>query len=208
MSSIRKDAPRLPRPAARYWKGKAPKGAAEAGSDSEDEATPTPLEEGDIPIQDHQDAGEDEEEEDGIQLRRDVAKSKSISVALKDVSVSKEGKVIIAGREESGRTLVEAEGMPYYYCFCFSVEPARRFLSSFVKNSRKKNLTKSKLSLEKSPWKVQQRRFVDSVYAALYLDLSALVSQANTSLTPRKKRSQNSNLGPSLFPSALCFSTH
>lgn len=109
MSSIRKDAPRLPRPAARYWKGKAPKGAAEAGSDSEDEATATPLEEGDVPIQDHQDASEDEEEEDGIQLRRDVAKSKSISVALKDVSVSKEGRVIIAGREESGRTVVEAE---------------------------------------------------------------------------------------------------
>jgi len=46
---------------------------------------------------------------------------------------------------------------------------------------------------------------VDSVYAALYLDLSSLVSRANTSLIPGKKRNQNSNLGPSLFPSALCF---
>ena len=46
---------------------------------------------------------------------------------------------------------------------------------------------------------------MDGVYAALYLDLSAFVSRANMSLIPRKKRSQNSNLGPSLFPSALCF---
>lgn len=46
---------------------------------------------------------------------------------------------------------------------------------------------------------------MDSVYAALYLDLNALVSRANTSLIPRKKRSQNFNSGPSLFPSALCY---
>lgn len=136
MSSIRKDAPRLPRPAARYWKGKAPKGAAEAGSDSEDEATATPLEAGDILIEDHQDAGEDEEEEeDGIQLRRDVAKSKSISVALKDVSVSKEGRVIIAGREESGRTVVEAEGMTYDYLFLLFCQTREAILKLIYKES-------------------------------------------------------------------------
>jgi len=30
-----------------------------------------------------------------------------MNIALKDVSVSKEGKVIVAGREESGRTAME-----------------------------------------------------------------------------------------------------
>lgn len=48
---------------------------------------------------------------------------------------------------------------------------------------------------------------MDSVYAALYLNLSSLISRANTSLIPRKKRSQNSNLGLSLFPSAPCLNT-
>jgi microfibrillar-associated protein 1 len=38
-----------------------------------------------------------------------MVKPKAMNLALKDVSVSKEGKVVVAGREESGRTVLEEE---------------------------------------------------------------------------------------------------
>ena len=106
-STARKQAPRLAKPAVRYWKGKAPKGSAEVDSDSDAEEEPSNLEEGDIPINDH-----DEEDEDGgfgTVPKRAVVKPKTMNLALKDVSVSKEGKVVVAGREESGRTTLEEE---------------------------------------------------------------------------------------------------
>jgi len=112
----RKPAPRLARPAARYWKGKAPKGG-EVPSDSDEEEEPQqPEEEGDIQIGD-QDFGE-EEDEDGPPIRA-IAKpvvTKAINVALKDVNISKDGKVIVAGREESSEEEEESpseeEGSP------------------------------------------------------------------------------------------------
>lgn len=101
-SAPRKPAPRLARPAARYWKGKAPKGADGVPSDSdEDEEIQQPEEEGDILIGD-QDFGEEDEVEAPVRVV-----PKSINVTLKDVSISKDGKVIVAGREESGRTELE-----------------------------------------------------------------------------------------------------
>ncbi|KAF9015403.1 splicing factor, Prp19-binding domain-containing protein [Cyathus striatus] len=107
MSTIRKQAPRLPRPAARYWKGKAPKGVAEVESDSDIEEGL--QENGDILVEGNQDIVQDYEnnEDDDIPLRAGIQKSKTMNVSLKDVSVSKEGKVIVAGREESGRTALE-----------------------------------------------------------------------------------------------------
>ncbi|KAF8887758.1 splicing factor, Prp19-binding domain-containing protein [Infundibulicybe gibba] len=115
MSTARKDAPRLPRPAARYWKGKAPKGAAAtADSDSDVSDAPVGEEEGDVDIGGEQDidAGGDEEDEDegeGGMLMREVkaGEVRTMNVALKDVNISKDGKVVVAGREESGRTEVE-----------------------------------------------------------------------------------------------------
>jgi hypothetical protein len=104
MSSARKQAPRLARPAVRYWKGKAPKGVAEAESDSDaEEEQESYLEEGDVPV--------DEEEVDDLEIRQQpkAAAPKALNIALRDVEVSKEGKVIVAGREESGRTLEEDE---------------------------------------------------------------------------------------------------
>ena len=108
-STIRKQAPRLAKPAVRYWKGKAPKGLAEVNSDSDVEEEPSNFEEGDIPINEH-----DEEEEDegfGTIPKREIAKPRAMNLALKDVSVSNEGKVVVAGREESGRTVLEEEGI-------------------------------------------------------------------------------------------------
>ncbi|EMD41271.1 hypothetical protein CERSUDRAFT_101788 [Gelatoporia subvermispora B] len=110
-SASRKPAARLARPAARYWKGKAPRGADEGDVTSEEEdeyAEEAPAEEGDVPIGAIE---EEEEEEDGLTLttREQVDKRRGINVQLRDVNISKEGKVTVAGREEVGRTEVEVE---------------------------------------------------------------------------------------------------
>ncbi|KAI0638775.1 splicing factor, Prp19-binding domain-containing protein [Trametes polyzona] len=111
----RKPAARLPRPAARYWKGKAPKGADAVDSDSdydEEAEEQAPQEEGDELIRDVGGEG-DEEDEDGLEVRKQAvgkpAARGAINVALRDVNISKEGKVIVGGKEESGRTAAELE---------------------------------------------------------------------------------------------------
>ncbi|XP_006454544.1 hypothetical protein AGABI2DRAFT_182515 [Agaricus bisporus var. bisporus H97] len=114
MSTVqRKQAPRLPRPAARYWKGKAPKGVAEVESDDSDEELEQQQEDGDVLIKDAGDIDVEgaEEDNEGMQLsgvRADLKKG-SMNITLKDVSVSKEGNVIVAGRLESGKTEMEIE---------------------------------------------------------------------------------------------------
>ena len=98
----RKTAPRQAKPAARYWKGKAPKGADALPSDSEEEdEEPRELEEGDEAIEDI--------EEDGLEVHQQIQKGtgRGINVALRDVNISKDGKVIVAGKDEVGRTEVE-----------------------------------------------------------------------------------------------------
>jgi hypothetical protein len=119
-SAPRKQAPRLARPAARYWKGKAPKGVADVNSDSdEDEEVLQVEQEGDVLIGGEQDivAGDDEDEQAEMPMRTESGKlTKSMNIALRDVNISKEGKVIVAGREESGRTVMEEDedGRPMY----------------------------------------------------------------------------------------------
>ncbi|KAK0232813.1 splicing factor, Prp19-binding domain-containing protein [Armillaria fumosa] len=108
MSAPRKQAPRLARPAARYWKGKAPKGVAEVDSDSEEEA-PEVEEEGDVLIGGEQDIVQEDDEDLPTAQNVSRAKIKSMNVSLKDVNISKDGKVIVAGRDESGRTALEDE---------------------------------------------------------------------------------------------------
>ncbi|KAF8665070.1 hypothetical protein AX16_000538 [Volvariella volvacea WC 439] len=122
-TTVRKQAPRPARPVGRYWKGKAPKGAninVDSESEEDEELQQKDvLEDGDVAIKALGD-GEDEarsseeEEEEGMMItkRQEVKKVgvsvKTMNVALKDVNISKDGKVIVAGREESGRTLIEA----------------------------------------------------------------------------------------------------
>ncbi|KAL1659704.1 microfibrillar-associated protein MFAP1, Zn finger, CCHC type protein [Schizophyllum commune] len=112
-SAIRKQAPRPARPAARYWKGKAPKGVdVTALSESEDEEEQNELqEEGDVSMAGDQLVKEEDDEEEDMQMRTVAQKAaaKTMNVTLKDVNISKDGKVIVAGREESGRTLEEEE---------------------------------------------------------------------------------------------------
>ena len=128
-SAPRKPAPRLPKPAARYRKGKAPKGfdaaAAESDSDYDEvEEQQEEQDEGDVLIRDV--GEEDEEEEDGLTVRRDAVGKQAkgaISVSLRDVNISKEGKVIVGGKEESGRTATELqEGMLYTSVVKFCVD--------------------------------------------------------------------------------------
>lgn len=113
----RKTAPRQAKPAARYWKGKAPKGAEALPSDSEEEDEETQeLEEGDEAIEDI--------EEEGLEIHEHMQKApgRGINVALRDVNISKEGRVIVAGKDEVGRTEVEL-GM--YSSCCFDWEYQR-----------------------------------------------------------------------------------
>jgi hypothetical protein len=107
-TTVRKQAPRPARPAGRYWKGKAPKGAADLSSSESDDERQVPQEEGDIAFAGeqeflHAEYDEDEEQEQG---RRAHGAGK-MSLALKNVNISKEGKVTIAGKVEVGRTEME-----------------------------------------------------------------------------------------------------
>ena len=113
-SAVRKPAPRLPQPASRYWKGKAPKGAVDVQSDSDNEEEQPTRDDGDVPVSGDQDIEEAEDEE--MSFRTAEQKTlKTMNVTLRDVNISKEGKVIVAGREESGRTLEEEEEGEFFY---------------------------------------------------------------------------------------------
>ncbi|EPQ61112.1 hypothetical protein GLOTRDRAFT_113563 [Gloeophyllum trabeum ATCC 11539] len=111
----RKTAPRPAKPVGRYWKGKAPKGAPElpqsdSDEDDNEDDEQKPEEEGDERIDEMQGEGDDEGE---LQVRREEGPgpgrkgTRAINVALRDVNISREGKVIVGGREESGRTALE-----------------------------------------------------------------------------------------------------
>ena len=108
-SSTRKQAPRLARPAARYWKGKAPKGVEDPASDDSDAEEEQQVdEEGDVLIGGDQDVVDEDEGDVDLPVRTENLKgTKSINIALGDVNISRDGKVIVAGREESGRTIAE-----------------------------------------------------------------------------------------------------
>jgi microfibrillar-associated protein 1 len=95
----RKQAQRLPRPAVRYWKGKAPKGADPQASDSEleeEEAQSNDVQ--DIPITSHE---ADEDEDEDLPLRTEAAQvSKGIEISFQDVSARKELKEELYEEEE------------------------------------------------------------------------------------------------------------
>ncbi|KIK47945.1 hypothetical protein CY34DRAFT_73089 [Suillus luteus UH-Slu-Lm8-n1] len=110
-TQVRKHTSKPTRAAGRYWKGKAPKGAAEFPSDSDedDEEQLEVQEEGDVLIGGEQDIVEEDEDEETtlpVQTGQDRV-VKTMNLTLKDVNISKDGKVIVAGREESGRTKLE-----------------------------------------------------------------------------------------------------
>lgn len=143
-TATRKPAPRLPRPAIRYWKGKAPKGVEDVrDSDSESEGgEQEEMQEGDVAI-----GGEDldvEDEEEALPVKFIPAAARSggeMQVKLKDVNISKDGKVIVAGRIESGKT---AEGARRFSFFLqlLDTTPQNR------KRGREKRMKRMKGDLE------------------------------------------------------------
>ncbi|KAG2129774.1 splicing factor, Prp19-binding domain-containing protein [Suillus clintonianus] len=111
-TQVRKHTSKPTRAAGRYWKGKAPKGAAEYPSDSDEgDEQPEVQEEGDVLIGGEQDIVEEEEDEETtLPVKTGQGRVvKTMNLTLKDVNISKEGKVIVAGREESGRTKLEED---------------------------------------------------------------------------------------------------
>lgn len=106
----RPTAPRQAKPAQRYFRGKAPVNAGGPNPDSDENSD---EEEGNEPMElDAGEGAEDDEEDDGgvvIQQRpKQMGVGKSMNVTLRDVNIT-EGKVIVAGREEVGRTEMEGE---------------------------------------------------------------------------------------------------
>ncbi|KAG8824944.1 hypothetical protein FRC19_000773 [Serendipita sp. 401] len=121
MSTARRQqqAPRLARPAQRHFAKKAPRNAR----DVDDESTDEEQEHQQQQFQDQQQQQEDEsvavgeygegEEEEGMVLAgkkagKEKAKAKGVRVALGNVQI-KDGRVLVNGLEESGRTLVEQQ---------------------------------------------------------------------------------------------------
>lgn len=101
----RKAAPRLARPAQRYWKGKAPKGAEhqDGSSGSEDDEDEEQQEE-DMPLGG---LADDDVEVNGGAVAGVKREKGTMNVTLKDVNVDEKGKVIVGGKEETGRTVME-----------------------------------------------------------------------------------------------------
>ncbi|KAH9060797.1 splicing factor, Prp19-binding domain-containing protein [Lactarius vividus] len=115
-TTIRKQAPRPAKPTGRYWKGKAPKGAADipsSGSEEEDDERQVPEEEGDIAFAGEQEFLHAASDEEGDQSHK-VQKPGKMNVSLKNVNISEEGRVLISGKEVLAGTetqeLSETEG--------------------------------------------------------------------------------------------------
>jgi microfibrillar-associated protein 1 len=112
IASNRRPAPRLARPAERYWKGKLPKNVDNFQQNSDSEEETNEHEETDL-VQDVPIGTVGSDEDDEAPPRSTVpakGPQKTMNVALKDVKISSEGRVTVAGRTESGKTKQE-EGM-------------------------------------------------------------------------------------------------
>ena len=139
----RKTAQRIAKPATRYWKGKAPQGITAVQSDSdEDEDEEQEQAEGDVPLDEELRAQSDDEE--GMTLRKEVTKSKAMNIALKDVSVSSDGKVRVAGKEESGRTAQELREF-----YTFHMDRTEQTIKLPRRKVQKRSLKKKKRILKK-----------------------------------------------------------
>ncbi|KAG9045065.1 hypothetical protein FS837_007112 [Tulasnella sp. UAMH 9824] len=105
-TAARKPAPRIARPAQRYWKGKAPKGADAAQLSDSDEDEEQQVAEEELPEDMPLGVVVGDESSQNQKLKKKMG---AMNVALKDVNIDSRGKVIVAGKEESGRTVMEEE---------------------------------------------------------------------------------------------------
>lgn len=103
-----KAAARLARPAKRYRRGKLPEGVKQPADsdDDDDEPQDEDAEPADVPIGG---SGDEEEDEDlPLPQQPAVRVQKKMNLTLRDVDISRDGKVVIAGKHEVGRTGLEA----------------------------------------------------------------------------------------------------
>lgn len=157
-----RQAPRAARPAARYWKGKAPKGLTDLPSDSDDDGDSQEqvehLEDGDVAIQDL----EADDDDDLHAAAQTVKSAKGISVTLRDVNISKEGRVTVAGRDESGRTQFETTGtFAFNTCCLYSYSNfLKRVLNPrrSLPQKKRRNRRSLKLNVLQSPLRPPNRR--------------------------------------------------
>jgi hypothetical protein len=190
-TTVRKQAPRLARPVGRYWKGKAPKGAADLPSgESDEEEEEVPQEEGDVAFAGEQEfsrAEYDDEEEEEAEEEKGTRghRTGKMSVALKNVNISKEGKVIVAGRQEVDTT--EGEGT---------------FCNLIVINDYENYLEISEETGEESDAKASSRDETDDVCQppSYIRSLNGYRSQANPNLN-RKRKNLRFNSGLCSFQS-------
>lgn len=190
-TQVRKHTTARPTKAAgRYWKGKAPKGVAEAPSDSEEEEDQEQVqEEGDVPIGGEEDFVKEEEEESLPTRPTETKSARALNVSLKDVNISRDGKVIVAGREESGRTLMEEGMSPSVHPLLFSHQPCH------VEESEEEEQEQAQAEEE------EEASFRTYAYNSL---LTVLLSRAKKkSPSQKEKKSPNSSSDPCLSPSTL-----
>ncbi|KIO07454.1 hypothetical protein M404DRAFT_410602 [Pisolithus tinctorius Marx 270] len=110
-TQVRKHAKGPAKAAGRYWKGRAPKGAEIASDSDEDEEQQA---EQDVPAageHESQKVGDEDSEPDSFPTKTSVVRSAKINVALKDVQISRDGKVIVADRVESVEEESEEESI-------------------------------------------------------------------------------------------------
>jgi microfibrillar-associated protein 1 len=107
-SSTRKQAPRLAKPAVRYWKGKAPKGLTEVDSDLEDDSVSQ------VTVAGREESGQTLEEEEDVsqssEYEPDSYEKPQVEFRPVFIPVTLPGREeSLAGREESSQTLKEDE---------------------------------------------------------------------------------------------------
>ena len=117
-AAVRKPAPRIAKPAAVYRRGQAPKGVSAADlsdSDEDEDVQEEEVADGDEDVEDMPlrtveggDGEEASDEDEGVKPHPAKSAPGKMNIALRDVNI-KEGKVIVAGREESGRTAMEGK---------------------------------------------------------------------------------------------------
>jgi len=102
-----KAATKLPTAAKRYRKGKLPEGIAAAADSDDSGAEEQDEDEGEAEDVPFDGLSGDEDEDIPLPTARNISAPKKMNLALRDVAISREGKVVIAGKHEAGRTGVE-----------------------------------------------------------------------------------------------------
>jgi hypothetical protein len=199
-SAPRKPAPRAPKPVGRYWAGKAPKGARDLDSDDDDEddAPVQDLAQPDVALDGEQDIlAVDDDEDELVAPPAAYKPAKAMNLALKDVNISREGKVIVAGRQESGRT-AEEQGVLFSSVFPHAPQssffPYKSLIQMFLRTSP---------MLSMLIFRSRMRRYSSFQHSFCGFDSPVLKSSQASMRQNPKMKNQKCNFGLFLFQSPL-----